>query len=107
MGAQYSIRTEQLRRLGMSYCKGALWHNEFGKYRRRSFCRNLQDFFVELNETIHVVSNDAYRRKIHNISSFLNLTVSYSCCKTELLLSISFYIYISNYFKTLLTTLCQ
>lgn len=36
-----------------------------------AFRRNTRNFLIELDKTIHVISNDTHRSKIHEISSFL------------------------------------
>jgi len=70
-GRYCGTSAEQWYRLRVADCQGARFQNKFGKDRRGAFRRNTQDFFIEIDKTIQVVGNNAYRSKIHEIPTFL------------------------------------
>ena len=63
------VGPEQLHRLGVADRERAGRQNDLGEYGRGALRWNTRDLFIELDEPIQVVGDDAYRREIHKPSS--------------------------------------
>lgn len=70
VGRAHGTSAEQLHRLGVADRQRTRWQNELSEDRRGTLRRNACDLFIEHDESIQIVGNDAYRSEIHEITTF-------------------------------------